>query len=148
MTDNKVYIITSGCYSDYSVHGYCTTEVNAKKYCALKNSGEHGRWDQFEYEEIECLDDTATEVDRLYYQFVFRFARHEYKNIWTCVSHEEPMEVVVKTTTCKWRKNKVAGALNGYAEVTVSTETDDAKKAQKIAQDVLYQWIAEQEDMA
>lgn len=141
----SVFIITSGCYSDYTVHGYCTTEENAKKYCALKNSGNYSRYDQFDYAEIECLDDPANAVNQIYYQFVFRFKRHEYKNIWECFSREESMMVAAKTASCKWCRQRYATDPLGYAEVTVTAETDDFKKAQKIAQDVLYQWIAEQE---
>lgn len=138
----SVFIITSGCYSDYCVHGYCTTEENAKKYCALQNSGEAGRWDAYEYEEIECYDDSASKVDELFYQYNFFYVRHEYKNEWTCVSQsDEPLVVAVKNTSAKYKRAKYAGERSGVS-VTVCTKTDDKEKAKKISQDILYQWLA------
>ena len=53
----SVFIITSGSYSDYYVHGYCTTEEEAERYCFVMNNMKRNQYDDsYEYEEIECFD--------------------------------------------------------------------------------------------
>lgn len=55
---SKVYLIMVGEYSDKQCVGYCTSQEEAEKYCAVKNSTS-GAWDYLDtyyVEEAKCLD--------------------------------------------------------------------------------------------
>ena len=141
----SIFIITSGHYSDYTVHGYCTSEDAAKKYCAFANT--ENKWDLYEYREIDCFDDFANEVEKIYYKFSFFFVRHEYKNVWSIYSRSDETLEVAKPSSCvKFVKAQYASEKDGV-KVSLAIDENNSQRAEKAAFDMLYKWLAEQENL-
>ena len=69
---DKIYVVTSGCYSDYSIEKLFTNLADAEKYCALENAKnlweEDGEFEYGPYWEYECrveeylVDDVQIEM--------------------------------------------------------------------------------------
>ena len=67
--ENKIYFVKSGEYSDTKIHGYSTSEVQAAKYCKLKN--ETHSYEEYYTEECECLDNI--DLSQVSIQYVYTF---------------------------------------------------------------------------
>ena len=65
----KVYIVTSGDYSDYSIDSVFSTREAAEKRCAVWRQEE--LWDEPIIEEYELEDGSNIEVKQLYKAMVF-----------------------------------------------------------------------------
>jgi len=52
----KVWLITSGEYSDYEVHFAALSEEIAKAYCEQENAQPYAGYRQYEYEEIDVME--------------------------------------------------------------------------------------------
>ena len=55
---DKIYVVTSGCYSDYCIEKIFTSRLEAEKYCALENErnsfDEDSEWELGPYWQYEC----------------------------------------------------------------------------------------------
>lgn len=61
----KVYIVTSGCYSDYCIDAVFLDMDAAAKYCAT-HTGERLQYGAFNIEEYETQDDQITTKRKVY----------------------------------------------------------------------------------
>lgn len=135
----QIYIIESGAYSEYTVHGFCTTEEQAKQACAKLNGYlcNNFTWylENYAYT-YSCLDcfDSACSLPALYF---FRFAfRHDNKaHAWTggCLVRE-PYLVHAHCSRVKKDSDRFL--------VDVSVRANDKDLAAKAAQDALYMYLA------
>ena len=135
-----IYIIEAGAYSDYYVLGYCSTEEQAKKAVAFHNRGNTN--DDYRYSELDCLDDEAAQVDKIYVVYDFRYNQKRDGIGFTEAGWG-------KTTDYKWEsaklraRNGIYGAYGTQITVTVWLEHDDIEKARKIAHDKVAEYLAE-----
>lgn len=51
-----IYLISTGCYSDYCVCGYFTDREQAEEYCRLMNAGDNYYHDEYYVEELEEIN--------------------------------------------------------------------------------------------
>ncbi len=63
----KVFIVTSGCYSDYGIDKVFLDEPAAQKYCDVHNEGRGKYHDDYEIEEWPLDDWDTEEIMRTYY---------------------------------------------------------------------------------
>ena len=126
-----MFIITSGEYSDYTVHGYCTTEEKAREYCAKCNSEAPDNYSITEYEEVDCLD-LAESVPILYaFHFIAKF--DSMARAWKVQSHKYyKNSVIVSRHITDVSRGK------DFYDICVTVRENDEELALKAAQDALY----------
>ena len=140
--NRQIYIITSGEYSDYCVHGYCTTEDKARERCAMLNNRANANdhlWATYhEYEAIECLD--ADEHPALLYLFHVDFAFDTSSRTWKVWNKPKSPTLVTEHASTAVRV-KYSNGIRRY-KVVVTVRENSEKLALKAAQDILYRQIA------
>lgn len=133
----KVYLIMVGEYSARHCVGFCTTEEEAIRYCALKNTHIISHWygDEYEYEEQKCLDGVMHGHVSIGYSFkiIYMFGKNGWVRDYTSygVLSVEHKPIVFEK--------------DGMTKLCVSVwvKEDDEKKARKIAEDELYRYVYE-----
>lgn len=137
--DDKIYVIIQGCYSDWEIIGYVRSENEAMQICAEHNR-ESGAWDDWYYEETLKVDSPQQKVE-LEYTHIIRFMRGESAPTMTDVYDLEYF-----AEGCNPTKEVKIDDLPARAYITVwiPLKENDRGKAEKIAQDALYQRLAEQ----
>ena len=120
MANNKIYIVTSGEYSDYGIEAVFTDKYEAEKYCATENLS---RWSDCRVEEYEVYTCKCESREKMLYEFV----------IW---------ENAIDTSRCRkvvWAspeyRNSVEWNYRYYAYVYI--DKDDPELAFKIAKDMI-----------
>ena len=133
-----IYIIEAGEYSDYNVLGYCSTKEQAEKACAFRNCGITNG--DYRYSELDCLDDEAAQVDKIYVVYDIRYQQKR-----KGIGFEEAGWS--KTTDYKWENAKLRARESDYdfgtrITVTVWLEHEDIERARKIAHDKVAEYLA------
>lgn len=130
-----IYIIEAGEYSDYYVLGYCSTEEQAEKAVAFRNCGITNK--DYRYSELDCLDDEAAQVDKIYVVYDIRYKQKQNEIGFTEASWD-------KTTDYKWEsaKLRVRNDSETWITVTVWLEHEGIEKARKIARDKVAEYLA------
>lgn len=134
--DNKIYLVVQGCYSDWDIIGYFTREEDASKFVI----SQYDRYDGPYVTAVDCLDGgiDLSNVEVLYEHevmfdkvggtMVMRNSPHSYKvyggDIRANSIYVSPYKQV------QW------------IHVKVNQKKFDRKKAEKIAQDIMYQYLA------
>jgi len=128
MESETIYGIFSGCYSDWSGHGYFNTLDEAEKYCAIKNSGSKDSWDKYYVINLEQIMADVSRVKlKCYHEVVFDFdsgMRQEPKRYEYYTGNEERSSKITYNT---FRNS------NGWISFQFNCESRE--KAEKIAQD-------------
>lgn len=139
----KKYAIMSGQYSDWHINGYVSNLEDAYKYCAWKNSID--KYDEYYPVEISCLDgDQKIDISFKYkYRTVFDFRNES----WVV----RDIDIYdVKPTSLDSYFNVVDGKkLYGYSWIRIEfiMATLDFDRAKKVAEDKLYQYLAEEQGL-
>lgn len=142
--NDKIYLIVSGHYSDWDVHGFAESEEEAKKVVAMKNSdaySRHGYYSaDFYYIEterlkIETAPDQIKPVPRRTVSIYPGRCFVSPMNYGTIEYFQAGTPPVVDKIFWK-------GKAWEQANVHVFTDSTDEKKIQKIAYDTLYQELA------
>jgi len=140
----KVYLIMAGEYSDRRCAGWCSTEEEARRVCAARNSaGGHGG-DWYEVEECECLDGSVAGDVRAGWTHRFEFVRGAdgWRKRWGGYAYLNSRHApVVKERPVfdGWRRDAWC------VDVRVWRKDEDAEAAQKAALDALYAYLAKKE---
>lgn len=133
---NKIYLVVQGCYSDWDIIGYFTSEEDADKFVV----SQHDRYDEPYVMAVDCLDGgiDLSNVEVLYeHDVVFD------KVDGTMVMRNRPNSYVVyggdirANSICVSPYKRIQ-----WIRVKVNQKKFDRKKAEKIAQDVMYQYLA------
>ena len=133
---DKVYGIFCGAYSNISRVGYCTSEEAAKRYCAAKNTPDtDSMWDEYWYDELECLDDAINGDVNVGVTVTIEYERDgkSYEQVHICspiVSAQHPVSV---------RKNH-----HGNIVISIWQKKYDKDKAEKAVRDSFFIWLAEE----
>lgn len=129
----KVYIVTSGEYSDYQIEKVFSTLEKAEKYCAVKNTINrdefYGCYYPLYVEEYDL--DTCEVSDNINTFYEYRFSSKRQIDVEPIIVSKEPVATVID--------------LPYYREcVCVTLKERNYKKAKKIQQDYLAKKKAEQ----
>lgn len=138
-----MYLIVAGHYSDKFTDGYCTTRELAEKVCALRNGG--SPYNDYRVEEVECLDDSGAQVERIYtnYSFSFKLTYDGWK-VGNAGTYNDG-----KSTSTAYKAPSVEDMRNGWERaviVSVCMKEPNYNVARKIAIDTFYQWRSEHPD--
>ena len=140
----KVWLIFTGEYSGKQCVGYCESEDDAKRYCAINNGPDERLWaEDYYYEDVKCLsgdvkarkDEVGESVDvwvkwtRQGYLFKTPTdSTYRYQHSPTVIQSGDGDPIfVVKIWVPKWSRR-------------------EKERVLKIAQDTFYQWVAEHEE--
>ena len=132
----KIYGIFNGEYSDWDVLGYYTNREEAEKRCAINNK-KCGYYDEYVIE-LECLDGKVEmPKDKLHYLHEVVFDKCD----GTWVMRNEPTRYKYSTEEITQKEIKEGGS---WVVIFVKSRQGETgrKKAEKIAQDRLYQYLA------
>lgn len=135
----KVYVITSGEYSDYCIRTVALSREKAEQICAMLNSQKRDCSDaatieEYDTDELQC---DANEDVGLCYEAVFNYKT--LKNIY----FDEPFYSFARNEI----KRGISG--HGYEILIAATFPKDMpqEKARKIMKDRVAKWKAEQEGL-
>lgn len=130
---DKIYLIVSGEYSDYGVHGFFTDKTKAEKYCALKNSLDKC-YDIYSVEECGNLQKGFIESGiEVKYEHTFYVDQHGIFRDWPW------FDIVIRSKGT----NRIKRRDDGYIIYVYLSEAN-RDKALKIAQDMYTKFKAEQ----
>lgn len=135
---DKIYVIVDGVYSDWSILGYTNNEEEAKQICANYSlSHKEGEY----YYDVYYLEVNGIKFLGQKREVLSRYEVNFYKNAkgWTKNWTSEYVNYYKK-------ENKVIESNNGeQMSVFVYIEPNNKEKAEKIAEDFLYKYLAEKE---
>ncbi len=128
----KIYLVVEGQYSDWYVVGYFTDKDDAERFCV----SQHNKYDSPYVMTVGCLDGgiDLSGVKVLYeHKVVFDRCNG------TMVMRDEPDRYEVYGGDI--RANSVFAISNCWVRVNVNQQEFNREKAEKIAQDILYQYL-------
>lgn len=133
----KIYVVTSGEYSDYCINAVFESREKAELYCAIKNATKEYRYDRCEIEEYELSDDTIEgNIDKWYY-FDVRTYQHGGSSAELHYSIDDSFVTTEKLET------KIEDAWHTTILIHVCIKENDPDKAIKIARDLVAKYEAE-----
>lgn len=141
---NNVWLVMVGEYSDRCCVGWCSTEEEARKVCAVRN------WrggNLFDYEVCGCLDRTVAGNVCAGWTREFEFCRDD--DGWKVRYCSEPW-LLVRHAPYIGEMEKSPGASPRLTQVRVRVwqRDDDVDRAKKAALDALYAYVAKKEGVA
>lgn len=128
----EIYLVVDGQYSDWRIIGYFANKDDAERFCVLK----HDAYDCPYVVTVDCLDGGVdlSNVEVLYeHEVVFD------KRGSTMVMRDEPDRYNVYGG--EMRANRVEAMGYHWINVIVNQREFNREKAEKIAQDILYQYL-------
>lgn len=141
----KVYVVTSGDYSNYSINSVFSNREAAEKRCAVWD----GR-DEPTIEEYELEDGSNIEIEQVYKAIDFGMNYSRYPdNIYVYFDMQyasKPFqERITRNGTITMRDGKVMEMYYGVIPVNKTVETRE--EAEKIVYDRIAKWKTEQMGM-
>ena len=141
---NKIYLVVQGCYSDWDIVGYFKSRDDAERFCIK----EQNKYDEPYVMTVDCLDGDIdlSDVKTLYEHDVLF---DKTNNGWQ-MRNEPDRYKVYDGNKENIRANKIepspyyrviSGPYTRWIRITVNQDKFDRKKAEKIAQDILYQYL-------
>lgn len=137
----KVYVVTSGAYSDYCIEAVFTDRRKADAYCAAHNTPDSWTWTAFQVEEYEAMDDNVESAEEIVYRFYVSQPELKHPFIYDPV----PMT----RASAEWDESKAYKRDSMYDSAFphhlhfVYLSEPNKEKARKIVQDRYAQWKAE-----
>lgn len=133
----KVYIVTSGTYSDYGIAEVFTDETQARLYCATHNNNNYYYFD-YRVEEYEA--DTVKTEGKLYYGIVYSLPPQysPYSEFGECFYSTEPVEP--KEEIFENGTVRITRPVNRYYK-------DYSDELLKVCRDLYAQYMAEKEGL-
>lgn len=139
----KKYAIMSGVYSDWCINGYVSSLEDAYRYCAWKNSID--KYEDYYPVEMVCLDEKC-EVN-ISFRYKYRTVFDLRKGSW--VMRDIGVDDVKPTSSenyCDIRDGRKVYA-NSWVAIEFTMPILDFDKAKKVAEDKLYQYLAEEQEL-
>ena len=140
-----IYAIFSGAYSDWEVHGYFTNPEEAYQYCFIMNHGGDGEkhyWhdDDYYVEELEELSVEFVEKPSMHYKFTTSFMPDD-SGTWCHSLWYDSIETLAGGM-CPNNEITYEEKTHSY-RIIIFSKYYDMDKWLKIAQDMVYQKLAE-----
>ena len=134
---NKIYLVVQGWYSDWNIIGYFTTKDDAERFCIK----ERNKYNEPYVMSVDCLDGGIDLSDaKTLYEHRVLFDKTN--NGWRMRNEPDRYEVYDGSREdIRVNKIKVPNNRMKWIMVTVNQDKFDRKKAEKIAQDILYQYL-------
>lgn len=128
----EIYLIVEGYYSDWRILGYFTSRDEANKFIA----SQYNKYDDPYIITVDCLDGGIDLSDvKVLYEHEVVFDRRA----GAMAMRDEPDRYTVYSGDI--RANSVESRGFGWVAVKVNQKEFNRKKAEKIAQDILYQYL-------
>ena len=128
----KIYIVTSGEYSDYHINAVFSTKEEAEKYCALNNKA-GDNWTDCEIEEWDTQDYKIEGEVPVYYLYRFAIKEKSLAAIDKCK--------YMQCLCVSERSNSFIEFLNKWGQdgvrFSIYLNKPDMEKARKIAKELL-----------
>lgn len=135
----KVYMVTSGEYSDYHVCGIFSTLEKAEQYAAAQDTNNYCTCDfDRHYIEVVEVDEYTVECETVYKAINFHLGEHNCG--WNMIYGLKPFELSIEEYT-HWGYGGYKGIIP--VEKTFIVYEDD-ELVTKIVRDHVAQWKAEQ----
>lgn len=136
--NNDIYVIIQGVYSDWTIKGYTASECEAKSICEIYNKKERDRFDSdWYYQKVVLLNEISDE-SKIYKKFEIRVHEYPKGEYWLSWDFQADQNILLKCPKAPILEEDDEGKF-----ISVFLETDDYKKAEKIAQDFWYAYLAE-----
>lgn len=150
--NEKIYVIISGKYSDWSIVGFARTEEDAMQICAGHNTGERNGWNDWYIRDAVFMDTPSERgSDRYVYDIEFDVYNSGHTRMLIPDDDDEEIEpykcFLVKRAPIVWERYWHSTNEKKRMIVTVQLEKEDREKAEKIAQDTLYRFLAEKKGL-
>ena len=129
---NQIYLVVEGQYSGWHIIGYFTNKDNAERFCV----SQYSKYDEPYVIVVDCLDGgiDLSGVKVLYeHEVVFD------KRGGTMVMRNEPDRYNIYGGDI--RANSVQSMNYGWVAIKVNQKKFNRKQAEKVAQDILYQYL-------
>lgn len=134
---NHKFVIIEGIYSGWEIIGYTDSEDDAMQICAQHNAASDGNSDLLWYYKEIRRANSPTKRERLNYVYEFKYTRKRGGG-WGLFIHE--LEYYVEGSVQNAPKIEVEEAPFGVI-VRVPLVDADYDRAERIAQDTLYQYL-------
>lgn len=133
----KIYIVTSGSYSDYHIDEVFTDPEQAYLYCAARNTASCGDYEVEEYDSDTCKLESQKPVNRVWNGRFVRDDRGKYGELNRYVYRWETTE----------SKNEIVEHAN-WVDIYVTTDLSvSEEKVKRIMIDRFHQWKYENDKM-
>lgn len=129
----NIYLVMHAYYSEWRIYGYFTNRLEADKYCVAHPDRE------CHVEIVPCLDNQE-DFSEITLKYEHTVVFDEINNSW--VMRDEPNRYEMYMADYL-RSNSVKDGffVNHWLSFKVNISKDDRKLAEKIAQDMLYQFL-------
>lgn len=129
---NQIYLVVEGQYSDRRTVGYFTNKDNAERFCV----SQYSKYDGPYVIVVDCLDGGIDLSGvKVLYEHVVVFD----KRGGTMVMRNEPDRYNIYGGDI--RANSVRSTNYGWVAIKVNQKKFNRKQAEKVAQDILYQYL-------
>ena len=127
----NIYAIMYAYYSDWHIYGYFTNREDADKYCVAHPKGE------YHVEVIPCFDGKE-DLSNITLKYEHEVVFDKNNNSWNMRDEPERYQPYVADYL---RSNSIENGYRSWISIKVNITKDDRKLAEKIAQDMLYQFL-------
>lgn len=140
-SENEIFAILSGEYSDWNIEGYTDSEDKAMQICAVHNK--ENKHDDWYYAEVKKMENPIRTIELKYvHEVVFD------KNMEAWQMMQDPYRYKYFESGDKDIPEHSKIDYWTYTDriivATIPMKENNRKKAEKIAQDMLYQFLAMQ----
>lgn len=128
----NIYVVMYAYYSDWNIYGYFSNRVDADKYCVAHPERE------CHVEVVPCFDeqeDFSNIVLKYEHEIVFD------KTAKGWIMRNEPDRYTMYMSDYLKSNSISCNIRNGWVSLRVNISKDDRRLAEKIAQDLLYQFL-------
>lgn len=130
-----IYAVMYAYYSDWQIYGYFNDKLEAQKYCVA-----HPNMD-LHVERLVCMDGKE-DLHNIELKYEHEVVFDRKNNMWEM--REEPERYnFYQSEYLRSNSLRIWSPFNGWIAVKVNINKDNRKLAEKIAQDILYQYLAE-----
>lgn len=133
---DKIYLVVEGYYSDWNIIGYYTNKNEAEKFCATNRE----KYDVPYFVIVNCMDGSVN-VSNVSLKYEHQIVFDKTDNGWQMRKEPERYDYYIADFE---RSNSMRGSsIYRWIEIKVNQTKFNRAKAEKIAQDYLYQYLNE-----
>lgn len=127
----EIYVIMYAHYSDWKLYGYFTNREDADKYCAARPEKE------CYVETLPCFD-KQQDFSNIFLKYEYEILFNKTNSGWVMIDEDDNYVAYVADYL---RSNSIRNKSLNWIAFKVNIEKNDRKLAEKIAQDMLYQFL-------
>lgn len=131
----KVYVVTSGCYSEWHIDAVCDNEEKAQKICDLIDADDEPAVNEWDTDIYDIIDDGTN-----LYDITIDPTDNKIIIVYSWKLHDPVFNVVVKDSGAYWDHSNA-----DIPNIIFRVRARDEEHARKIALDRYYNWKAVKE---